>query len=223
MMQDAHVGNWRTGLVVEDSDDTRRWLVELMHFAFPAIEVEAAANFSQGLQASRKMRPDVVLVDLGLPDGNGVDLIRQIRDEVPSAICIVATVFDDERHLFPALRAGAHGYILKDQQRDQLAALLRGIEQGQAVLSPAIARRLIEYFHLQTAEEDQTMLSPREEEVLGLIARGYTNAKVASILDISRHTVAGYVKEIYRKLAISTRSEAALIAARRGLIGRDCK
>ena len=223
MMQNAHVSNWRTGLVVEDSDDTRRWLVELMHFAFPAIEVEAAADFSQGLQASREMRPDVVLVDLGLPDGNGVDLIRQIRDEIPNAICIVATVFDDERHLFPALRAGAHGYILKDQQRDQLAALLRGIEQGQAVLSPAIARRLIGYFHLQTAEEDQTMLSPREEEVLGLIARGYTNAKVASILDISRHTVAGYVKEIYRKLAISTRSEAALVAARRGLIGRDCK
>lgn len=223
MMQNAHVSNWRTGLVVEDSDDTRRWLVELMQFAFPAIEVEAAADFSQGLQASREMRPDVVLVDLGLPDGNGVDLIRQIRDEIPNAICIVATVFDDERHLFPALRAGAHGYILKDQQRDQLAALLRGIEQGQAVLSPAIARRLIGYFHLQTAEEDQTMLSPREEEVLGLIARGYTNAKVASILDISRHTVAGYVKEIYRKLAISTRSEAALVAARRGLIGRDCK
>lgn len=221
--RNAQVSNWRTGLVVEDSDDTRRWLVELMHFAFPAIEVEAAANFAQGLQASQRLRPDVVLVDLGLPDGNGADLIREIRDEVPKAICIVATVFDDERHLFPALRAGAHGYILKDQKRDELAALLRGIEQGQAILSPAIARRLIEYFHTQTAEDDHMTLSPREEEVLGLIARGYTNVKVGDILDISRHTVAGYVKEIYRKLAISTRSEAALVAARRGLIGRDCE
>lgn len=214
---------WRKGLVVEDSDDTRVWLMGVLSSAFPNLQVEGQATFATGLEAANRLRPDVVLIDLGLPDGEGAELIREIRARVPDAVCIVATVFDDDKYVFPALRAGAHGYLLKDQSCESLAALLRGIQQGQAVLSPAIARRLIDYFHTHTGEDELTELSPREEEVLGLIARGYPNSRIAQLLAISRHTVAGYVKDIYRKLAISSRAEATLVAARRGLVGRDCK
>lgn len=214
---------WRNGLVVEDSDDTREWLIDVLSSVFPKLQVEGEATFAEGLDTANRVRPDVCLVDLRLPDGDGADLIRQIRARVPHAVCIVATVFDDEKHVFPALRAGAHGYLLKDQSRESLAALLRGIQQGQAILSPAIARRVIDYFHTHTGEDQLAELTPREEEVLSLIARGYTNSRVGDLLAISRHTVAGYVKDIYRKLAISSRAEATLVAARRGLVGRDCK
>lgn len=222
-MSTADASDWRKGLVVEDSDDSRVWLMDALATAFPRLQVEGQATFAQGFEAAVRLRPDVVLVDLGLPDGEGTDLIRDIRAHVPNAFFIVATVFDDEKYVFPALRAGAHGYLLKDQSQESLAALLRGIQQGQAVLSPAIARRLIDYFHTHTGEDELSELSPREEEVLGLIARGFTNSRIAELLAISRHTVAGYVKDIYRKLAISSRAEATLVAARRGLVGRDCK
>ena len=127
----------------------------------------------------------------------------------------MATVFDDDAHLFPALRAGAQGYLLKDQPPAAIAAALAGIAQGQPPLSPSIARRLLRHF--QPVQEEPP-LRPREVDVLRLTAKGLTLAEVAEALQLSRHTVSGYLKDIYRKLSINNRAEAALEAARLGIV-----
>jgi DNA-binding NarL/FixJ family response regulator len=128
-------------------------------------------------------------------------------------------VFDDDAHLFPALRAGAQGYVLKDQSPEALAGMLRGIAAGQPPLSPSIARRLLRHFQPAPAPAtEEVLLTPRETEVLQLVAKGLSAQQVADALGLSRHTVTGYLKDVYRKLSVTTRAEATLEAARRGLI-----
>lgn len=211
-------------LLVEDLADTRRWLRAALAAAFPGIVVSEAATLAEGLLAATPA-PDLALVDLGLPDGSGVQLIEALLRRVPACVCVVVTVFDDDGHLFPALRAGAQGYLLKDQPPLQLAETLRGIVAGQPPLSPSIARRLLGHFRALPAAgpalavpEGGEALTARETDVLRLVAKGYTLPQTADALSLSRHTVSGYLKDVYRKLAVSSRAEATIEAARRGLI-----
>ena len=201
-------------LVVDDLADVRAWLAEALGAAFPGIEVDAVASLAEAM-ARIEPPPQIALVDLGLPDGSGTQLIEALQKRGAGTLCIVATVFDDDAHLFPALRAGAQGYVLKDRDRDALAGMLRGIASGQPPLSSSIARRLLRHFQPMPQQAD---LTPRETEVLRLTAKGLTLNEVAEALGISRHTVSGYLKDIYRKLSVGTRAEAALEAARRGLV-----
>lgn len=164
--------------------------------------------------------PPLALIDLGLPDGSGVSLIERLRAR-GDTLCIVATVFDDDAHLFPALRAGAQGYVLKDQSTQTLADMLHGIAAGQPPLSPSIERRLLRYFQPIPAPADEPNLRPRETDVLRLSAKGMTLAEVSEALGLSRHTVSGYLKDVYRKLSVSSRAEATLEATRRGLVNPD--
>jgi DNA-binding NarL/FixJ family response regulator len=133
----------------------------------------------------------------------------------------VTTIFDSDQHLFPALRAGAQGYVLKDQSRPYLVQMLQAIAGGVPPLSPSIARRLLGFFSPPAAEPTPEALTPREIEVLTLLSKGLSIAAAADVLKLSRHTVGGYVKEIYRKLGVGTRAEAALEAARRGIVPID--
>lgn len=207
-------------LVVDDLPSSRVWLGQALALAFPGIRIEEAGSLAQA-EAFLASPPPLALIDLGLPDGSGLRLIERLRGR---AMCVVATVFDDDAHLFPALHAGAEGYVLKDQSHETLAEMLRGIAAGQPPLSPSIARRLLRHFApiaapaAQAANSDSD-LTPRETEVLRLTAKGMTRQEVAQLLDISVHTVAGYLKEVYRKLAVGSRAEATLEAARRGLVG----
>ena len=162
------------------------------------------------------------MVDLGLPDGSGVDLIRDLRQSHPEVQVVVTTVYDDDAHLMHAMAAGAHGYILKDREIGELRDVLRRIERGETALSPAVARRMLDQFRtharfVTASGEEQAALTPRETDVLRLIGRGLTLAEAAEVLGLSSQTVGGYVKQIYRKLGIATRAEAALEAARRCL------
>ncbi len=205
-------------LVVDDLVEARQWLVTALQAAFPGIEVDTAGSLGEAL-AKIEPPPALALIDLGLPDGNGTQLIEALRARGAETLCIVSTVFDDDAHLFPALRAGAHGYVLKDRDRDMLAGMLRGIAAGQPPLSPSIARRVLRHFQpLPTGPVDEAALTPRETDVLRLTAKGLTLQGVADALGISRHTVSGYLKDIYRKLSVCTRAEATLEAARRGLV-----
>lgn len=207
-------------LVVDDLAGSRAWLGRALDLAFPGIEVQQASNLAEGLRLIDPP-PPLALIDLGLPDGSGVQLIEALRAKSAQTLCIVATVFDDDAHLFPALRAGAEGYVLKDQSHEALAEMLRGIAAGQPPLSPSIARRLLRHFQPlpQPAPiADAEALTARETDVLRLIAKGLTLAEAAGLLDLSRHTVAGYLKAIYRKLSVNSRAEAALEATRRGLV-----
>lgn len=213
-----------SGLVVEDLPEARAWLVDALVHAFPGIEVREAGDLASARRACREAVPAIALVDLGLPDGSGTDLIAELRAADRDVLTVVTTIFDDDRHLFGDLRAGAEGYVLKDQSRDDLVDMLAGIHAGRPPLSPSIARKLLSVFQ-DEREADQVppeaTLTQREREVLMLIAKGYTVARVAEMLGITRNTAAGYVKVIYRKLNISSRAEATLEATRQGLIGLD--
>ena len=209
--------DYASALVVDDLAPSRDWLARSVARAFPGIAVRLAANLADA-RAQLEPRPDLALVDLGLPDGSGSELIEVLAAR--GTLCVVATVFDDDAHLFPALRAGAQGYVLKDQAQESLVDLLRGIVAGQPPLSPSIARRLLRHFQPlpAAAVEETEALTGRETDVLRLIAKGLTVGEAAGLLDLSRHTVAGYLKTIYRKLSVNSRAEAALEATRRGLV-----
>ncbi len=207
-------------LVVDDLAGSRDWLARALALAFPGVVVQPASTLAEAF-ALIDPPPPLALIDLGLPDGSGVRLIEALRAQPGHTLCIVATVFDDDAHLFPALRAGADGYVLKDQTPEALADILSGIAAGQPPLSPSIARRLLRHFQPEPVPTtSQEALTARETDVLRLIAKGLTVGEAATMLDLSRHTVAGYLKAIYRKLSVNSRAEAALEATRRGLVGR---
>jgi DNA-binding NarL/FixJ family response regulator len=206
----------RAALIVEDQPDALAWLSETVAKTFPTASVETATTLADARSAWRAARPEIALIDLGLPDGSGIDLVREMNAEDPDIVTVVTTVFSDDQHLFAALSAGAHGYVLKDESRDRLGAMLEDIVSGQPPLSPVIARRLLGHFHERATADVQ--LTDRERDVLTLLAKGLTVARVAEMLGITRNTAAGYAKSVYRKLNVTSRAEATLEAARRGLV-----
>lgn len=185
--------------------------------SFPTIAVASAYSLHEARKCLKSAAPQLAIIDLGLPDGSGIDLITELNHRDPTILCIVATIYSDDEHLLPALRAGAQGYLLKEQPWQQLATLLSGIVEGRPPLSPAIARKLLGYFRPLPPSAGEA-LTQRESEVLALIAKGVTQAEAAKMLGISTHTVCGYVKELYRKLNVSSRAEAALTAQKMGLV-----
>lgn len=208
----------KSALIVDDRPDAQQWLTRAVRSCFSAIEISIASCLGEACTwIQSHAPPDLALVDLGLPDGDGVELIAQLSRDSPSTISVVVSIYDDDRHLFPALRAGARGYLLKEQHWERIADLLQGITSGRPPLSPAIARRLLGYFKAEP-QPYKKALTPREAEILTLIAKGITQAETGKLLGISAHTVCTHVKEIYRKLNISSRAEAALTAQKLGLI-----
>lgn len=216
----------KTALIVEDLPDIRAWLAEVAQEAFPGLKLTLAARFSEGVAAIAAEPFDLALVDLGLPDGSGIDLVSLLQDRQPEALPVVVSIYDDDDHLFPALQAGAFGYLLKEQPREQLVAQLLRISQGEPPLSPPIARRVLGHFAgapgrraaLAQQIEDHARLTERESEVLQRVAKGFTLAEIATQFGLTRNTVAAHIKNVYRKLNVSSRAEAALEAARRGLV-----
>lgn len=215
-------------LVLEDQGPVRAWLRDLVRSSFGCTEVLQAARVAQARQlVDAAPAIGLALVDLQLPDGSGVEVIARLRQRHPEALVVVTTVFDDDRHVFPAIAAGAHGYLLKEQDPAQLVQQLMRILDGEPPLSPSVARSIIAHFHraapapatpaLPARSEPEVALTPRETEILSLIGRGLRTPEVARLLGLSQHTVANYLKGIYRKLDISSRAEAALEASRRGL------
>lgn len=222
------------GLVVEDVLHVRRGLCAILAQAFPGMTVHEAHNLqSARAQLSRGAQYRIVLIDLGLPDGSGLALLRDLRQLHPNTKSVVTTIYDDDNHVFSAIAAGADGYLLKEHSPEVLVEHLRRLEQDIPALSPAVARRILAHFRQEHApaqhfdsgvrmrdrdDESTTRLTSRESEVLSLIGRGLQRGEVASLLTITENTVAKYLKDIYRKLNISSRAEAALEARRRGLV-----
>ena len=217
-------------LLLEDLPEIRAWLRALVLEVFPGAQVTEAARIHDALQQVAAQRFDLAMVDLGLPDGSGVKVVQALRETQPDAQSVVVTIHDDDDHLFPALQAGAYGYLLKEQPREQLMEHLQRISQGEPPLSPSIARRMISYFSAQANKPSSqpaidplmpnVSLTEREREVLLRVAKGFTLPEIGVQLGLSRHTIADYVKQIYRKLNVSSRAEAALEAQRLGLFRR---
>jgi DNA-binding NarL/FixJ family response regulator len=218
-------------LLLEDLPEIRAYLRALVVQVFPGSTVVESARIHDALQQVSAQRFDLAMVDLGLPDGSGVKVVQALRDQQPDAQSVVVTIHDDDDHLFPALQAGAYGYLLKEQPREQLMEHLQRISQGEPPLSPSIARRMISYFSAQANRPQayqptadllmpNVQLTEREREVLLRVAKGFTLPEIGVQLGLSRHTIADYVKQIYRKLNVSSRAEAALEAQRLGLFRR---
>jgi len=213
-------------LIVEDLDEPRRWLAEILPQALPVVRrVDMAATLAEARDCMRSHAYGLALVDWGLPDGTSEELIAELVAAREGAVVIVATIHDDDTHVFPALRAGAAGYILKSQPGPVVMAQLQRIEIGEPALSPSIALRVLRHFRASpgpAAAADSVppavKLTEREADVLRLIAKGYRATEVAPLLGLTPSTVSSYVRDIYRKLGISSRAEATLEAARRGLV-----
>lgn len=205
-------------LLIEDFEEIRHWLAGLLHEAFAGVNITEAATVAQACSYLDVQSFDLIVIDLNLPDGTGVDILHRIKTQGLTAHCVVATAYDDDAHLLPALHAGADGYLLKDQPGEQLIRDLHGILNGSPPLSPPIARRIMRLAKQEPAALTLIPITPREEEVLTYLAKGLNRAEVAQLLSVSAHTITTHVRSIYAKLDISSRAEATVEAIRRGLI-----
>lgn len=212
-------------LVVDDQELFRRGLVALLA-SEPGIEVIGeATNGFEGTERAAASAPDVVLLDVRMPKQTGLEACVAIKDAVPSANIIMLTVSDEEADLYEAVKAGAMGYLLKDSSIDQVAQAIRVVADGQSLISPAMAVKLMEEFK-QMSRPDRSpvpgpKLTDRELEVLGLVAKGLNNREIAKRLFISENTVKNHVRNILEKLQAHSRMEAVMYAVRQKLLNVD--
>jgi DNA-binding NarL/FixJ family response regulator len=211
----------RRVLILEDVQETRIWLGEIALRAFPDLQITEAATIAAAHNALDRDLPELALIDLGLPDGSGLDILRKLKTMSPTSIAVVTTIMGDDVSVVSALSAGADGYLQKDQTQDQMVSQLRQISHGIPARDGGRERRIMGHFsRTGPVANDDGKLTDRETDVLALISRGLRNAEVARELGLAESTVAGYIKTIYRKLGISSRAEAAWHATRLGL-GED--
>lgn len=218
-----------TVLIVEDEPEFRMRFTQIVE-SEPTLElVGVAANKREAQELIDRSRFDVMLIDLGLPDGNGTDLIRQVSAKRPDVDIMVVTVFGDEQHVVSAIEAGATGYILKDSTAADVVSCIRLLRAGGSPVSPVVARSVLRAIRNRMGgttgntrpggpSPDNNPLSARETEILQLLAKGMSFNEIGEILGISPHTVTAHIKKIYRKLAVHSRGEAVYEATQMGLL-----
>jgi DNA-binding NarL/FixJ family response regulator len=185
----------------------------------PGIEVVGEAGDGDAVVAGvEQLRPDVVLMDLVMPGGGGLGAIRRIRERAPDTRVVVLTSFASDDQVIPAVQAGAAAYLLKDVEPSGLEAAIRLVHQGEALLDPQIAGRVMEQVAHPSPGGDLASLTPREREVLQLLGRGLSNRELADTLVVSEKTVKTHVSNILMKLGVHDRTQAALLAVREGLV-----
>jgi DNA-binding NarL/FixJ family response regulator len=193
--------------------------------------VSQASTRAEGMRALEQAPADVLLVDLGLPDGSGIDVIRAVQVQWPTCAVMVCTTFGDEAHVLRSIEAGADGYLLKDGAPASMLDEIRILLGGGSPISPLIARQILTRFRdrgsplTSAKQEDQInpsdeslALSKRELEVLGLVTKGFTAEEIARLMQISVHTVQTYVRRVYSKLKVSSKAEAIYEARHQGLV-----
>jgi DNA-binding NarL/FixJ family response regulator len=205
--------------LVEDDDEARKRLVASIR-TDPSLRL--AGEFRTGAEAIAGLAvevPDVFLVDLGLPDMPGLEIVRRIASQHPSCDILVVTIFGDEESVIGALEAGARGYLLKGALERDIAIDIRHLRNGGSPLSPVIARQVLKRLVPgRSAQPAGALLTPRESEILNAIARGFSYAESANLLHISVQTVHTHLKNIYKKLAVHSKTEAVFEADRRRLL-----
>jgi len=211
-------------LVVDDHALFRRGL-EMVLEQEPDIEVVGeAGDGGQAVQKSIETAPDIVLMDVRMPKGSGIEACRAIKEAVPSAKIIMLTISDEELDLYEAIKAGATGYLLKEISIEEVASAIRAVQNGQSLISPSMASKLLTEFAIMVKRGDEKeqvptpRLTDREMEVLRLVARGLNNRDIAKELFISENTVKNHVRNILEKLQLHSRMEAVVYAVREKLL-----
>ncbi len=212
-------------IVVEDDAIVRQDVIERLSID-EGMEIVASVGLLSAATEAVSLLPDVALIDLELPDGNGCELIRHVREEGYPTKCIVFTCFGDEKTTMEALDAGADGYILKDDTAFNIVSAIQSVHAGECPMSPRTASHLLRAQRKALSISDSSaseshedfLLSPREFELLELIARGFTSKEAARKLHISPYTVSEYLKSVYRKMGVRSRTEAVVKAFANGIL-----
>lgn len=204
-------------IIVEDDARTRESLRVLLNGEQGITVLDIYATAEEALSAIKKgLTPDVMLVDIGLPEMSGIEFIKKAKELVPDSEIMIFTVFEDRETILSAIKAGASGYILKGASPREIIEALKNIYEGGAPMSPKIARALIKEFQKEIAE--QYLLTPREVEIIKAIEKGLSYKEISSTLNISVHTVHTHIKNIYEKLQAKNRADALIKARRKGII-----
>jgi len=207
------------GVVLVDDDVCLLKALELAIEKHARIELLGiASSCAEATELLKSVKPDVLVVDLDLPDGNGFDLIRDMRKENPMLECMVVTSHEKDDYIFRALKAGATGYKLKSAGPKRIAKGMIELWEGGSPVSPDVARTIVKHFHRHHHGEDIPLLGKKEKEVLDLMYRGFSRKELAEILNVSTNTIGTHVKRIYKKLGVASRSEAIYEATRLGLV-----
>jgi two-component system response regulator DevR len=205
-------------LIIDDHEVVRAGLRILLK-RWPNIEVVAeAATAAEGINETRRLTPDVVLLDMRLPDATGVEACREIRARSPQTKVVFLTAFGDEEAVLSAIFAGADGYLLKEIGGEALVGAIETVARGQSILDPAVTRAVLDGMRsmsLPAEPPKQSLLSPQEQHVLALVAEGKTNKEIAACLGLSYKTVKNYLSNVFQKLQVSHRSQAAAFFASR--------
>jgi DNA-binding NarL/FixJ family response regulator len=205
-------------LLVEDQPAILEQQKRLLE-KFAELEIVASARDGKtALELVRQHAPAVVLLDLGLPDIDGIEVIKQIKQHHGQVEILVFTIFEEEARVLQAVQAGASGYLLKGTPAERIVEAIGEVNSGGSVIQPRLARRLLQHFHVARTPTKGPALSPRETEILEIIGKGLSNQATAEVLGLSRATVRTHLEHIYAKLEVSNRTEAVTEAIRRGLI-----
>lgn len=203
-------------MVVEDDALIRKRLSGVVNDNNQLTLLASCSTVAEAKAALKQAAPEVLLVDLDLPDGNGLELIQLVHKDGHDTAIMVISVFGDESHILKAIAAGASGYLLKDDESIQIETAITDLAAGGAPISPSIARHLMKHFRPE--EQLLEKLTKREQQVLQKVAKGYTSQEIAEMEGLSYHTVATHVKNIYRKLSVNSRAEAVFEALKMNLI-----
>jgi len=204
-------------LVADDHTLFRAGLRGLLDAVPDTTVVGEAATGAQAVAMADRLRPDVVLMDIAMPGGNGIDATQQIMQAHPEIGVLMLSMLEDDESLFAAMRAGARGYVLKGVSPGRILRAIRVVHSGEAIFSPAIATRLLDFFAAPKTPPAFPQLTLREREILGRIARGENNQEIADALTLSLKTVQNHVSNIYAKLRVADRAKAAIRAREAGL------
>jgi DNA-binding NarL/FixJ family response regulator len=205
-------------LIFEDNDDFRQGLVQLLNFSEGYDLIKAYSDANDSLNAVAIHQPDVILMDIDMPGMSGTDAVRRIKKAYPQAEIIMITVFENEEHVFEAIKAGANGYLLKKSSPVKILEAIKEAKEGGAPMSASIARKVIAFFSQQNKVKSADYdLSNREKEVLKSLVAGNSYKMIAAELSISVETVRSHIKKIYEKLHVNSNTEAVAKALREGL------
>jgi DNA-binding NarL/FixJ family response regulator len=212
--------------IIEDDMLFQNAFLEAIQNTSDMVLWSVASTRAQGLQALERAAADVLLVDIGLPDGSGIDVIRAAHRKWPGCNIMVSTAFGDEMHVMQSIEAGASGYLLKDSNPEKIVLEIRNLYGGGSPISPLIARQILSRFRSDdqaagataqaAAAKPAPQLSAREKEVLEFITKGFTSDEIAGLMRVSRHTVLTFVRRIYAKLEVNSKAEAIYEARIRG-------